>query len=442
MRPGAFPGVRRAGLLAAALALGIGPPSAPGLAAQAAQGASPAQAAQSAQTSQPAQAAQSDSGGIDDVFSGGTGDTVAPAGAATSASSALASLQATQPLTFSGTIYCNVSAAAGYSSLPSWSDPLLGLRPLYGGSVTNYIYFDSRPDQYTRFHLAVQTTFPGFALSVYELWFDYSIDDSLFFRGGQQVIGWGNGRIFSVGDLMDNSSTALSLKTYLPFGASGLTVVSMVQDPSSTAGLSESEVLKPEVAPRLDLVLGSFELSEAAVIQYDSATRLASIVKTSHFGVDLYGEVFGTWLPDTSPEISTFESAFWQTTGQKFSLYAEHYYDGSSGYNDDNRIALLASLKFNALTLGAQWNHAFTDGSGQVTPAVNITPYEHLTVSFGFPISYGANGSIYAGQPPTDFNSPFYNPLNLTNPNLASPITTWNSQRYSFFVKIGLTFNY
>lgn len=432
MRLGASLGVRRAGFLAAALALGMGPFWAPGLAAQAAQAASPAQAA------------QSDSGGLDDVFFGGTGDTVAPAGTTTAASSALASLQATQPLTFSGTIYSMVSGAAGYSSLPSWSDPLNGLRPLYGGSVTNYIYFDSRPDQYTRFHLAVQTSFPPtIALSVYELWFDYSIDDTLFFRGGQQVIGWGNGRIFGVGDLMDNSSGALSLKTYLPFGASGLTVVSMVHEPDTTTGQTfTSTYLEPEVAPRLDLVLGSFELSEAAVIRYNSATRLASIVKTSHFGVDLYGEVFGTWLPDTTPEISTFESAFWQAAGQIFSVYAEHYYDGSSGYDDDNRIALLASLKFNALTLGAQWNHAFTDGSGQITPAVNITPFEHLTVSFGFPISYGANGSIYAGQPPTDFNSPFYNPFNLSNPNLASPITTWNSQRYSFFLKIGLTFNY
>ena len=224
MRLGAFLGVRRAGFLAAALALGMGPFGPPA-------------SRRRRPRASPAQAAQSDSGGLDDVFSGGTGDTVAPAGTTTSASSALASLQATQPLTFSGTIYSMVSGAAGYSSLPSWSDPLNGLRPLYGGSVTNYVYFDSRPDQYTRFHLAVQTTFPPtIALSVYELWFDYSIDDALFFRGGQQVIGWGNGRIFGVGDLMDNSSGALSLKTYLPFGASGLTVVSMVQEPDSQRG--------------------------------------------------------------------------------------------------------------------------------------------------------------------------------------------------------------
>jgi hypothetical protein len=385
--------------------------------------------------------AQGDSSALDDLFSGGTSDTTAPAAAVAASSSALSALKATQPLTFSGSLYCMAAGAAGYSSVPPLSDLSSGLGLAPGVSLTNYIYFDARPDSDTRYHLAIGMSYPGFSLSIYELWFDYFMADRLFFRGGQQVIGWGNGRIFSVGDLMSNSSTALSLKTYFPFGANGLTVVTMVQDPSSTE-TSNLSVLKPEIAPRLDLVFGSFEFSEAATVEYSSSAQWASIVKTSQFEVDLYGEVFGTWLPGTSPVVSSFESAFWQAPGQKFSLYAEHYYDGSSAFENDNRVVLLPSFKAGGFTYGVQWTHAFTDNSGQVMPAMTFSPYNHLTITFGLPCSYGVDGSIYAGKEPTDFNSPVYNPQNLTNPNQASPITTWNGQRYSVFLKIALSFNY
>src|SRR5208283_5898831 len=80
----------------------------------------------------------------------------------------------------------------------------------------------------------------------------------------------------------------------------------------------------------LDLVIGFLEFSEAAAFQNTIPTRLASMLKTSHFGIDFFGEVFGNWQTGTVPVLSTFESAFWQAPGQKFSLYVEHYYNGSS----------------------------------------------------------------------------------------------------------------
>jgi hypothetical protein len=416
---------RPSGLLLQAAILAFWSLSVHGLAAQTkAPDASPATAAATTQGS---------SGGLDDLFSN-TNDTVAtpPSG------SALASLETNQPMTFTGKIYAMVAGAAGYASTPSLYSPLDGLVPIGGGSVTNYIYIDARPDPSFRFHGALEMAFPGFTPTMSELWFDYSMADVIFFRGGRQIIGWGNSRIFSAGDLMDNSSTALSLKTYLPFGANGLTLVTMVQDPGA---LGSVVGLKPELAPRLDLVIGSFEFSEAGTYQVGGADRWASIVKTSHFGAELYGEVFGTWGPGSNFQLSSFESIFWQTRSQKLSLYAEHYYDGSSGYPNDQRIALLGSLKIDGVTLGLQWNHAFTDGSGQIMPAVTLHPFNHLTVTIGVPVSYGADGSIYAGQEPADFNSPVYNPQNLTNPNLNSPISAWN-QRYSLFLKIALETNY
>ncbi|MGA2545263.1 MAG: hypothetical protein ABSF43_01845 [Rectinemataceae bacterium] len=405
-----------------ALVLALGP--IPGLAAQTAQGASPAAAPD---------AAQGSSGGLDDLFSN-TSDTVA----APPTGSALASLETNQPMTFTGKIYAMVAGAAGYASTPSPYNPLDGLVPIGGGSVTNYIYIDARPDPSFRFHGALEMAFPGFTPTMSELWFDYSMADVIFFRGGRQIIGWGNNRIFAAGDLMDNSSTSLSLKTYLPFGSNGLTLVTMVQDPGALGSVAG---LKPELAPRLDLVIGSFEFSEAGTYQVGSTKRWASIVKTSHFGAEFYAEAFGTWALDSNPTVSSFESLFWQTQNQKLSFYAEHWYNGSSVYEADHRIALLGSLKIDGVTLGLQWNHAFADGSGQVMPAVTFHPFNHLTVTLGLPVSYGADGSIYAGQEPADFNSPVYNPQNLTNPNLASPISAWN-QRYSVFLKIALETSY
>ena len=414
MRRGIIPGASGLGPLAPALALWLALAAAPCLSAQG--------------------AANSDA-------------TPAPA-----SGSALAALQTNEPFTFTGDIYCMAGEALGYANAPDWSDPLDGLAPIGGGTVTNYLYFDARPDPTIRFHGALEMAFPGFTPTIYELWFDYSVLDKVFFRGGRQVIGWGNTRIFTVGDLMDNSPTALSLKAYLPFGADGLSLVTLVQDPGAGANLNG---LKPEFAPRLDLVIGSFEFSEAAAIQNTVPARLASMVKTSHFGIDFFGEVFGNWQAGSAPVLSTFESAFWQAPGQKFSLYAEHYYNGSSSNAADgwygtppsppnlagSKIAVLGSLKLSGVTLGLQWNHAFADGSGQIMPAVTFSPFNHITVTFGVPINYGADGSTYAEQAPADFNSPTYNPLNLTNPNLASPISSWG-QRYSLFLKVELATNY
>ena len=363
----------------------------------------------------------------------------------------LQALETTQPLTFTGNIYAMVGGGVGYASLPP--DPLLsGLGDMAGGSVSNFLYIDAKPDASFRFHGALEMAFPGFTPTMYELWFDYSVLDRLFLRGGRQVIGWGNGRIFSVGDVMDNSSTALALKAYVPFGSDGLSLVTLVQDPGALGNL---DGLQPEFAPRLDLVLGSFEFSEAAAFQRGTALRWASMVKTSHFGVDFFAEAFGNWQQGQYPILDSFESAFWQTPSQKFSIYAEHYYNGSSANAGDgwsgtsptppnlagHKIALLASLKVDGFTLGLQWTHAFADGSGQATPAVNFSPFNHITVTLGLPVSYGADGSTYAGQPPADFNSPVYNPQNLTNPNLATPIASWN-QRYSVFLKVALATNY
>ena len=366
--------------------------------------------------------------------------------------SAMTELQAMEPLTFTGTIYSMAGGALGYSDTPDWSKPQSGLSPISGGTVTNFLDFDSRPDSTMRFHGALEMTFPGFSPTVYELWFDYSVLDKAFFRGGRQVIGWGNTRIFTVGDVMDNSPTALSLKTYLPFGADGLSLVTLVQDPGAGASLVG---LKPEIAPRLDLVFGSFELSEAGAFQREIPARLASMLKTSHFGIDFFAELFGNWQTGNPPVLSTFESAFWQAPGQKLSLYVEHYYNGSSTNAADGwygsppsppnlaggKIAILGSYRIGGYTLGLQWNYAFADGSGQLMPALTFSPFNHITVTFGFPFSYGPDGSTYAGQAPEDFNSPVYNPSNLTNPNLASPISSWG-ERYSLFLKVELATDY
>lgn len=385
-------------------------------------------------------AAQGGSGGLDDLFSNSSDTVAAPA-----SGTALTALEKDQPMTFTGKIYAMVAGAAGYPSTPIITSPLDGLGAIGGGSVTNYIYIDARPDPSFRFHGALEMAFPGFTPTMSELWFDYSMADLLFFRGGRQIIGWGNSRIFSVGDLMDNSSDALSLKTYLPFGSDGLTLVTMVHDPGTSGSLTG---LQPEIAPRLDLVIGSFEFSEAATYQYGGTERWASIVKTSHFGIEFYAEAFGTWILGTYPQVSSYESLFWQTRNQKLSLYAEHWYNGSSVNADGSigepvghQIALLGSLKIKGVTLGLQWNHAFADGSGQIMPAVTFRPFNHVTVTLGIPASYGADGSIYAGKEPADFNSPVYNPQNLTNPNLASPISAWN-QRYSVFLKVALETSY
>jgi hypothetical protein len=173
---------------------------------------------------------------------------------------------------------------------------------------------------------------------------------------------------------------------------------------------------------RLDLALGSFEFSEAATIEYGSAPRWASIARTSPFGVEFYVEVFGSWNCGSSPVLSSFESTFWQGQVRR---YRSTPSIGTSDRADMRTTIgswLLASLKVGGLLYGVQWMHAFTDNSGQILPAVTLYPYMHLTVTFGFPCSYGADGyARMTGKPSSTllhFGAGFTNgSLNLSRRN-------------------------
>jgi hypothetical protein len=330
-------------------------------------------------------------------------------------SPALSALSEAEPLTFSGSMTGGAAGAVGWPQNP--------IRTAFGGTTVaggatleNSLDLDARLNKDIRVHGSVSASFPKYSVIVEEIFFDWSIGDLVFLRCGKQDIGWGDSKIFDVGDLMEYpvldssgklAEAALSIKAYMPFGTHGLTLAgSSGGDVASGAGIATDRL---SAAGRLDFAFRGFELSEEALCLGNGRLSYSSSVRTSALGVDLTMQAFGSIdiAGMGSPSLSALAGAYWESSEPRVKAYAEYWYDGAEGAPAvDHRAAL--SLGWNpsavsGLKLGISWVHAFADGSGSVTGLLVYQPLKYFSLSAAAIATYGADGSIYASRLPPAF---------------------------------------
>jgi hypothetical protein len=325
-------------------------------------------------------------------------------------SSVLESLNTSEPVSFSGTLTATAGGAAGWPLNPIRTG-FADTGSVVGISFENLLRFDARPDPSFRVHGTLDTTYAGnYSFSLTELFLDYSISDAVFIRAGEQSIGWGSGRVFAVGDLMSypvgtvssHKSAAATIKTYVPFGSNGITAVALA--PAYSATLSASDL---SYAAKLDLVLGTIELSEEALRRGDGSVDYSSSAKTSLFDIDIYAQTFGTWTSNDGFSFSTLENVYWESSSPRVKLYAEHWYSGASSYTivDDAKTYvegnyLAAGVGWTpdesiGIKLGLLWVGALDDRSGIVMPIATYQPWSFITLSCGAIARYGESTSTY-----------------------------------------------
>lgn len=245
------------------------------------------------------------------------------------------------------------------------------------------VYFDARPDEAFRVHGSFKTDWPFTTSSggvtvpdvrVFELFSDFQLGDSVYFRFGKATVKWGVGYFFSPADIINleqidildptvQREGPLQFRVFIPYGKSQNTLsFYTIFDDSATPDFSNTAL-----AGKAEFVLGNYELGLSGYYRYDTAER-AAVTLTGPLGnFDVFAEgVISRGSPKsfytsftsvppyyTAVSADDVRSTFYPsaTAGLTYNdqdnnitAIAQYYYNGE-GYSDSDREALINSFE-------------------------------------------------------------------------------------------------
>lgn len=321
----------------------------------------------------------------------------------------------TAPTEVSLSVSGSAGAALGFEEWPE-SEAAEGREPrelLRGTGVYDMaarLSVDARPEPYLRFYGALRTELNEEAMSftgpaVDELFVDYTLKETVFFRAGKQKLTWGQGRLLSnpanvVSRLSDGIGLRGTSPVPRPVGGGSVTGVlyslpAWVEEyrPGHPAAFAYAGLYENRLGPV------SFELSS----HYKEDEPVGSAGSFS-FGlgpVDFSFEVLGRWdSADPGSGFSDYGSLaqlLWESPGRNWSLLGEYEFDSAvADYQGHFAAVGLQGPGFGGgWRPRLRWKHAFQDNSGELVPTISGTVAPRLTASLGLPIVYGEPGSYY-----------------------------------------------
>lgn len=254
-------------------------------------------------------------------------------------------------------------------------------------SLSAMLFFDARPEENSRFYGSIKSSWPFVKekqvlvesspqgkdtigipdIKVFELFSDFSYNDSLFFRFGKQTINWGVGYFFSPANIINlekidvfNPEAQLegpvALRMHYPIPAS--------QHNLWGYAIFDAKDMKPEdtaVAAKAEFVLGPWELGAGAYYKYANpfTAMLSATGSLGKLGLFAEGTAqLGTnrkWVTkiNSSPLPPYFETTnivdydgqwffkasagfMYRNSDAKISLVGQYLYDGE-GYAPEDR---------------------------------------------------------------------------------------------------------
>jgi hypothetical protein len=367
----------------------------------------------------------------------------------------------------STTIEWGGSFSSCFTSVFAWTDYPADLGSLGWSDTTSFLtdlngslFFDARPGKSFRvfgklkasYPFQIQVTPAGGSpsaqipnIQVFELFSDFDWNDALFFRVGKHTIKWGVGYFFSPADVLnltpidpteptEEREGPVSLKVQYPLGVNSLSLF-----------LIDNDITTPDrigVAPKVEFVLGSWEIGIGGFYQNTLAPRAILMASGSLLGVDLFAEGVMSYGADKSflrtvtPSAANplgvevyarKESPFFSGTAGfswlsadwwNASIIVQYYYNGY-GYDDSSLLpdalvqvsmsnlsvkdlvsfgkhyaaasAGLGNIADWDLGLYVFWMGNFSDGSGQVSTSVSWQLFDYATISAQIAFLYGAD---------------------------------------------------
>ncbi len=309
-------------------------------------------------------------------------------------------------------------------------------------NLSSQLFFDARPNTNIRIFGKAVVSYPftetssrtfSDIFSIKELFSDFTIDDSLFFRVGKQTLNWGVGYFFSPADLLNLSEinpadpTAelegpVSVKVNMPLGIDNLYGYVIVPD-------GAADVTELAVAAKYEKVFKTTELGFGAYYRKGQAPAAMVTFSTGIGDVAVFGEGMISYGSDRSfkvgnpllptvvenPDDRLYLSG---TLGARFAWtdresdlgvsFAGQYYYNGEGYTGENLIsypmsnsrqhyaAANVSVSLSkTFSTGLFWYGNMSDLSGLVTPSITWSPKDYFSVSLGLSTTYGEPGDEF-----------------------------------------------
>jgi hypothetical protein len=363
-----------------------------------------------------------------------------------------------ETLEWGGRIDNTLDASWVWTAYPgTWEALRSGAQPAVSAQLQADLFFDARPSRafrvFGKAKFAYASTGPGedwlWEAQIFELFSDFNYRERVFFRTGKQVVQWGVGYFFSPADVLSLVSIdpeepeneregPLAIKAQAPLGVHNLYLY-LVSD-----GIDRLEEIA--VAPKLELVLGGYEMGIGGFYQKDLSPKAMLTLTGPLWKLDVFGEALLQWGSDRTfvsldpPPDDTYQIEdrllFSGTGGFSYlnpdwnlALFAQYFYNGQGYKNYDaamaaaaaaaliagqitaadllyrNRHYLAASVSLSDLFdagLGASvlLLASLSDGSGQVMPTFSWEPFDHLRLYASLALGFGGAGSEYAPAGP------------------------------------------
>jgi len=378
----------------------------------------------------------------------------------------------------------------------TWNDPWEGdFDPIapddYGlaPALSALVFFDARPTEESRFYGSVKTAWPfttstsvlttenpitvptlGSSVTmsstsisvpdveVFELFSDFSWNDSLYFRFGKQTINWGVGYFFSPANIMNLQAidpTDPTAQLEGPVALRALYAVPGTQHNLWAYTVFDSADMDPQdtaLAAKAEFVFGGWELGIGGYYQKDDPIRGMLTASGSVGQFSVFGEATlargsdRTWVTAVSPALFTSnfvstktddESIFFQgTTGFRYtnsdaniSVMGQYLYDGEGYTNDDHEArideatdsetAIKAILAMNPLVTDVdeafdRFLKGLIYGSGQHYAAATFSKSELLLDDLSFSVFAMGNLSDFSGIIKPTLSYAFFDGLSLS----------------------------
>jgi hypothetical protein len=341
----------------------------------------------------------------------------------------------------------------GWSQAPVLARPGDNFGVEAGGSLTTNIGFEVRPASELRIRGTLSYYFPSAGPLFSEMFVDYSILNSVFFRIGTFDYTWGNSQFYQFANLPARSlpgwtttnvplwektnlitstvteTVPVSAKMNIPFGLNGLTFLARFD--LANYGFPNQLAPTPKDAGyglEYDMVTGPVEWSIAGFWQYLLTPRTFLAMKTTISGFDVSAEMTMAFpVKFTLSGISTTSTAGggifvgggmqriyptavlglsreWTDAHIKF--YLEYAYNGerdpgtswladATGPGGHNSAAVVhfSNLGPSGLALNLLWQQNWSDGSALIGPFLEISPVALTTIQVGLPLIFGPNNS-------------------------------------------------
>lgn len=331
------------------------------------------------------------------------------------------------------------------------------------------LYVDARPVEDFRVHASVKAAWPFSStvldtdseevsvpnLKVFELFSDFSVGDSVFFRFGKSTVKWGVGYFWSPADVINLEQIDLTDPTAQREGPINFQAMIPIKGTQNNvyllAILDEDDIDfdTTALAARAEFLVGNYELGAGVYYRSDTAERAMATITGPIGNFDVFGEAmvsrgsaksFVTSIDETSPYIhysslsDSRDKLFFSATAglvyadskNNFSAAGQYYYNGE-GYSDVKRQELINEAKQAIYKLSMTGHSADSAavlkglataiyGSGRHYAAVNLSKSELFTEDLSASVLAVANLSDFSGmaRPSISWDVTDYFTLNLS----------------------------